>query len=65
MTSEQAKKNAQRYGDETFTDALKMWDAGDTKSVIAAHVGVSEATLSRRLKALGAKPRTGGRPKTK
>lgn len=65
MTSEQAKKNAQRYCDEFFAKAMKMWDAGDTKAVIAAHVGVSEATLSRRLKALGAKSRTGGRPKTK
>lgn len=65
LTREQAQKNARLYDDATFAEALKMWKSGDTKAVIAAHVGVSEATLSRRLKALGAKKREGGRPKTK
>jgi hypothetical protein len=65
LTREQAQRNARLYDDDAFSDALEMWKVGDTKAVIAAYIGVSEATLSRRLKALGAKPRTGGRPKTK
>jgi hypothetical protein len=65
LTREQAQRNARLYDDDTFAEALKMWSAGAVKADIAAHVGVSEATLSRRLKSLGAEPRTGGRPKTK
>ena len=65
LTREQAQKNARIYSDSMFAEALEKWKAGETKTQIAVYVGVSEATLSRRLKALGAKPRTGGRPKTK